>query len=264
MDQNLPNGDRKRSPNLFLVLLLAIGLPILGVSVMQTVRRVIPLWAEAGANSTPAEAESPATPTPTPSPTPKPTPVVSPLAPQPAPSAPAEAAALGSLVSGTIAAGETSSAPAAESETRLVQQEVLKRIDLMPDLSPAEQDKLYLQVERARSMQCIARLAFAPGASAPTSTQVQELTTILKGPANKAMLEDPTTVLVVLGFADKKGDDATNFRVSLARADRVREAIRDRCGVQNVIHSVGMGSSDLFDANNLDKNRLVEVWIVLP
>jgi hypothetical protein len=32
----------------------------------------------------------------------------------------------------------------------------------------------------------------------------------------------------------------------------------------NVIHPVGMGSSDMFDTKNLDKNRVVEVWAVLP
>jgi len=32
----------------------------------------------------------------------------------------------------------------------------------------------------------------------------------------------------------------------------------------NLCHSVGMGSSEMFDARNLDKNRVVEVWAVLP
>jgi hypothetical protein len=32
----------------------------------------------------------------------------------------------------------------------------------------------------------------------------------------------------------------------------------------NVTHGVGMGSSDMFDAKDLDKNRVVEVWAVLP
>jgi hypothetical protein len=30
------------------------------------------------------------------------------------------------------------------------------------------------------------------------------------------------------------------------------------------MHAVGMGSQDLFDRSNLEKNRLVEVWAVQP
>jgi flagellar motor protein MotB len=262
-DQKSPESApaRPKPPNLILVLLLAVLLPVIGVFVMQSARKVLPTLEDPKKEPTPQASVAP-----TPAPTPKPTPVVSPLAPPPATPAPLANLALADspLVSGTIAAGETSDAPAAESETKLVQQEVLKRVDLVPDLSAAEQDKLYMQVERARKMACIARLAFAPGGTSPTQSQLQRISAIVATPENKAMLEDPTTVFVILGFADKKGEPAANQRVSLARADNVRNALRDQCGVQNVMHSVGMGSSDMFDAGNLDKNRLVEVWIVLP
>ena len=40
--------------------------------------------------------------------------------------------------------------------------------------------------------------------------------------------------------------------------------MRDKCGVINVIHTVGMGGSKLLDAENLEKNRIVEIWAVIP
>ena len=42
------------------------------------------------------------------------------------------------------------------------------------------------------------------------------------------------------------------------------KALKERAAIMNVVHAVGMGSSDLFDAKNLEKNRVVEVWAVLP
>ena len=50
----------------------------------------------------------------------------------------------------------------------------------------------------------------------------------------------------------------------MTRAESVLEAMRDKCGVNNVMHSVAMGGSTLLDANNLERNRVVEVWAVLP
>jgi outer membrane protein OmpA-like peptidoglycan-associated protein len=69
---------------------------------------------------------------------------------------------------------------------------------------------------------------------------------------------------VVLGFADTMGDPQKNVAISLQRADNVVKALKERAAIMNVVHAVGMGSSDLFDAKNLEKNRVVEVWAVLP
>ena len=67
-----------------------------------------------------------------------------------------------------------------------------------------------------------------------------------------------------LGFADKKGDPKQNQEISLARANAVMEVLENRFHLLNVMHAVGMGSSEMFDAQNFDKNRVVEVWAVLP
>ncbi len=152
----------------------------------------------------------------------------------------------------------------ADAENQLVKSEVLSRIDLMPKLTPEEKDKLYVQVDRARGMGRIVTIPFSSGKTSVAPAEIAALQQAVKLPQLQQFSDDPTVVFVVLGFADRKGDPDTNRRISLERADSVVAALKDRCGIMNLCHSVGMGSSEMFDARNLDKNRVVEVWAVLP
>jgi outer membrane protein OmpA-like peptidoglycan-associated protein len=152
---------------------------------------------------------------------------------------------------------------AADLENQLVKTEVLARIDLMPRLTPEEKDKLYVQVERARGMGKIVTIPFATGKVNVGPDEVAALQEKLK-PQIQKFADDPTVVFVVLGFADTMGDPQKNVAISLQRADNVVKALKERAAIMNVVHAVGMGSSDLFDAKNLEKNRVVEVWAVLP
>jgi len=86
----------------------------------------------------------------------------------------------------------------------------------------------------------------------------------LQEPETGKMLDDPTVVIVILGYADKQGNDQTNLQISTGRAQSVMEALRDQCGVQNVMHVVPMGGTDLLDPRQLAKNRVVEIWAVSP
>ncbi len=149
-------------------------------------------------------------------------------------------------------------------ENQLVKNEVLARIDLMPKLTPEEKDKLYVLVDRARGMGKVITIPFTSGKMVIGPTETAALGEKIKLPQLKKFSDDPTVVFVVLGYADKKGDQQKNLALSLERADSVVAALKQRCGVMNVVHSVGMGSSEIFDAQNLDKNRVVEVWAVLP
>ncbi len=151
-----------------------------------------------------------------------------------------------------------------ELENQRVKEEVLKRIDLMPDLTPENKDKLYVQVERARAMGKIITIPFPSGRIKLDSTSAAAVGEKLQLDQIRKLTDDPTVVFVVLGFADKKGDPKQNQEISLARANAVLGVLQDRFKLMNVMHSVGMGSSEMFDARNFDKNRVVEVWAVLP
>ena len=86
----------------------------------------------------------------------------------------------------------------------------------------------------------------------------------LERPQIKKILEDPTLVLVILGYADLQGDEQKNLQISNGRAQTVMDTLRDQLGIQNVMHIVPMGGTNLLDARELAKNRVVEVWAVLP
>ena len=145
-----------------------------------------------------------------------------------------------------------------------VRAEVLRRIDLMPGISAVNKDKLYASVDHARGMGRVLTIPFTKGEAAVRPADVDRLKEQIASPAIRPTLDDPTAVFVVLGYADPKGSDKVNADVSLSRARSVLDALRDRCGVQNVMHAVAMGGSTLFSANQAEKNRVVEVWAVLP
>jgi outer membrane protein OmpA-like peptidoglycan-associated protein len=150
---------------------------------------------------------------------------------------------------------------AEEDRTR---QEVLQRIDLMKALTDAEKDKLYAQVERARGFTKIAIIPFAQNKTTAGAAQVDGLVKNLKGPAMQKLLADPTVALIVVGYADKKGDESKNLDIFRSRAESVVQALKDKLDLVNLTHAVGMGGQDLFDPSNLEKNRVVEVWAVQP
>ncbi|MEA3186190.1 MAG: hypothetical protein QOD99_20 [Chthoniobacter sp.] len=162
------------------------------------------------------------------------------------------------------------SAPAAPNldpqseENQKVKAEVLKRIDLMPNISADNKDKLYMSVERARKMGRVLIIPFAKGKTALSPADVDAIKAELGSPQLRELMQDPTCVFVILGFADTKGDEKTNLRVTQERAQNALSALRDKCGVINVMHAVAMGGSSLFDAQGVEKNRAVEIWAVLP
>lgn len=242
-----PIGPKKGTPFTLIVamgvgavLLLAIG-AILWTLTSAPKRRTV--LVELTPTPTPIPTRTPA---PTPESTPVPTPT---LAATPAPTA---------GIAGTI--NLDMSTP----EIDEVKRAVLKRIDQMPNVTQANKDKLYSAVERAHGL---GRLFTVPFETRLTNLAAQDLAFIqsaVNQPQIRKLLDDPTLVLVILGFADKQGADVANQNLSFGRAQAVMEALRDKCGVQNVMHVVPMGGTDLLDPHNLAKNRVVEVWAALP
>lgn len=148
--------------------------------------------------------------------------------------------------------------------TKEIKSEVIERIDSMPDLSRVKRDQLTLRVQQAADMRRIVMVAFDSGQATLGDTQKVEVKKILDSAEVMRFRDDLTAVFVVLGFADSKGDDAKNLAISRARGNSVKDFIVRECGVKNVAHSIGMGSSTLIDENNLEKNRIAEIWAVLP
>ena len=148
-------------------------------------------------------------------------------------------------------------------ENKSVKDEVLTRVDLMP-ITPGEKDKLYSAVERAKEMGKLITIPFGSGKTEMSPTDLEALKTELDKPEIQELRNKALAVFVILGYADPKGDAKKNLTISQTRADSVMKSMRDKLGVKNLTYTMGMGGSKLLDAQNLEKNRIVEVWAVLP
>jgi hypothetical protein len=144
-----------------------------------------------------------------------------------------------------------------------IKAEVLKRIDLMPMLSPTEKDKLYASVDRVGQMGLVITVPFKTKAAIERGDYLA-LKDALEKPDVAALRKNPVAAFVILGYADPTGDEKANLLISKDRADAVAAAIRKEIGDQNFVRSVAMGGTKLADAQNLAKNRIAEVWLVLP
>ena len=240
-------------------LVLSVGVAIVLLLAIGAI-----LWTLGGSSKRQTEVVE-LSPTPSPTPTPTPTPTSTPT---PTPSATATPTASPESNSAPTPVADASGTPIdldiSLPEIAAVKREVLKRIDLMPNVSSQNKDRLYSAVDRARGMGRLFSVSFETSLTKVTPEAVAAMKSQLDHPQLKKFLDDPTLVLVILGYADKQGLDQKNLDISNGRAQAVMDALRDQVGVQNVMHVVPMGGTDLLDPKQLAKNRIVEVWAVLP
>ena len=203
---------------------------------------------------TPAPTPTP-TPTPTPAPTATPTPTFS-LTPTPT-STPSQAP-----TPERTNTPENLDLTGAEFDD--VKKEIIKRIEIQPTATQAQKERAYALIDKAKGMGRIALIKFD---SANSNLRPQDVTDVLAqvaDPKVQKRLEDPTLVLVILGYADLQGNDQNNIELSRRRAQTVLDILRDKGGIANLMYPIPMGGSDLFDKREFSKNRVVEVWAVRP
>jgi outer membrane protein OmpA-like peptidoglycan-associated protein len=155
-------------------------------------------------------------------------------------------------------------APLSKTEVEAARRDVLKRINAMPRLSADEKQRLTEKMETARSMERLFVVRFATGQTSVSKTAVDALVQKLKSKEVQDKISDPTVVFVVAGYADTAGDPKKNQQLSEQRAENVIKFLKERTNLLNVVHSVGMGSTDLLDSKRTDANRAVEIWVVAP
>jgi outer membrane protein OmpA-like peptidoglycan-associated protein len=131
-------------------------------------------------------------------------------------------------------------------------------------MSESEKAELRDAVMQARDLGLLATISFDAGRDAPAPEALAELREKMTDPEMKERLKDASLVLVVLGFADIQGTGPDNARLSMARAESVRTALKEQCGVLNRIHVIPMGATTSFDPHDYAKNRVVEVWAGKP
>lgn len=148
--------------------------------------------------------------------------------------------------------------------TSAERQEVLKRIDLMPNVTAENKERLYGYVEHAQNLQRLLTVSFETGRTRVSEKETTRVIKESKAAPFVKMARDPATIFVVLGYADQHGDEKKNLQLSTARATSVMDLLRKQCGVQNVIQTVPMGSPLLFDPKNPSENRVAEIWTLVP
>jgi outer membrane protein OmpA-like peptidoglycan-associated protein len=151
-----------------------------------------------------------------------------------------------------------------KSEVDATREDVMKRINAMPRFTAEEKKRLGEKMETARSMDRLLVIRFLTGQSSLSRAAADDLTKRFKSTEVQEKVSDPTIVFVVAGYADAAGDPKSNLQISQQRADNVTKALKDKTNLLNVIHSVGMGSTDLLDGKRPDQNRAVEIWAVAP
>jgi outer membrane protein OmpA-like peptidoglycan-associated protein len=165
------------------------------------------------------------------------------------------------------ATGEDQVQPAAalsKAEVDAARQDVVKRINAMPKLSAEEKQRLTEKMETARSMERLFVVRFATGQTSVGKAAIDSLVQKFKSKEVQDKISDPTVVFVVAGYADSAGDPKKNLQLSEQRAENVTKFLKERTNLLNVVHSVGMGSTDLLDSKRIDANRAVEIWAVAP
>jgi outer membrane protein OmpA-like peptidoglycan-associated protein len=162
--------------------------------------------------------------------------------------------------------GDEAQPPATLSKTEVdaTREDVLKRINAMPKFTAEEKKRLSEKMETARSMERLLVIRFDTGQTALSRAAADDLMKRLKSSEVQDKLSDPTVVFVVAGYADAAGDPKKNLQISQQRADNVTKILKDKTNLLNVVHSVGMGSTDLLDSKRADQNRAVEIWAVAP
>ena len=115
----------------------------------------------------------------------------------------------------------------------------------------ADIDELYTKLNAGGDSNFMYRITFATGEigvpEAHRQALIQKLQSIEAG-----------ATLVTVGYADTRGDDALNKKLSYNRAQEVGAWIKTRNDVN--LESFSIGETDRFNRIEVVKNRVVEIW----
>jgi serine/threonine protein kinase len=141
---------------------------------------------------------------------------------------------------------------------------VIKRINVLPTANAEKKAKLIEKMYKARSIERLTVIPFGSGQTALHRAAAEELMKTFCSAEIRAKLSDPTTVLVVAGYADSAGRQETNLHISQERAENVGKILKEQAKLLNAVQTVAMGGTEVLDSTRPDQNRAVEIWVVAP
>lgn len=150
----------------------------------------------------------------------------------------------------------------AELETFRAQVE--ERIAAAGDTHTAEMKDAAREVlKRLTGILRITTLRFAAGDIGLSEQNGALLLAALETPNVKSFLDaHPSSRFIVLGFADPAGSPEVNARLSRDRAKAVATILKNEFPERRS-YAFGLGATQLLDAQNLEQNRAVEVWLAI-
>ena len=98
---------------------------------------------------------------------------------------------------------------------------MIKRINALPGVNAEKKANLIEKMNKARSMERLTVIPFDSGRTTLHRAAADELVKAFDRPEMRDKLSDPTTILVVAGYADTGGRADSNLRVSQERAENV-------------------------------------------
>jgi hypothetical protein len=125
-------------------------------------------------------------------------------------------------------------------------------------------NKLYNTVTRARSFGLVAKVPFRAGRTQMTAGDKDALKTTMKTAGLQRFFNDPTLVIVALGFADNPGDSEANATVAKQRAQSMNDLMRKDCDIRLVMHPLAVRDWLLSDPSVRTRDYAGEVWVILP
>jgi serine/threonine protein kinase len=154
--------------------------------------------------------------------------------------------------------------PLSQPEIDATKEEVIKRINALPEFTAEQKTTLIEKMQKARSMERLTVIRFDIGQTVLHRAAADELVKAFEGPEMRDKLSDQTTILVVAGYADTGGGAEINLRISHERAENVTKILKRRAKLTNTIQTIGMGGTELLNSKRPDQNRAVEIWVVTP
>lgn len=150
-------------------------------------------------------------------------------------------------------------------EARSLKEDADRRIDEAPSDVYSDDDKTKVReaIRQAKRLTRVATLQFGTGSAILGSNERTRLKKALLTPQAENLLSDPQAVFFLIGFADSSGSSAANRTISQKRAAGIGSVLKS-FRVGNRAYAVGIGSSNLISGAKQEKNRAVEVWVVLP
>ena len=154
--------------------------------------------------------------------------------------------------------------PLSQLDNDATKEDVIKRINALPGVTNEKKANLIANMQKASSMERLTVIPFDVGQTTLRKAAMDELVKAFDRPEMRDKLSDPTTVLVVAGYADIGGRPGTNLRISQERADAVTKILKEQVKLLNAMQTIGMGGTQILDSKRPDQNRVVEVWAVVP